>query len=100
MTDLKPCTLCGAHPTWSDIYGARCPTSSCPQSDGGWWEESWNNWNTRPAQELPEGYREEGGTLYSRFGAVATWYPNGRIKASTNYKHAEALAIWLQRRAK
>ena len=53
-----------------------------------------------PVPELPEGYREKNGTLYSRFSKVATWHPNGRIKASTNYKHAKALAIWLQRRSK
>ena len=70
------------------------------------------DWNTRPAPELPEGYREafSGKAELHAHGEVhgwrivATWnekynymsFPGNRL----DLEHAPALAIWLQRRAK
>ena len=79
MTDLKPCP--------------DCPTYAVCEHCGA-------SHDTRPAPELPEGYREdEEGNLYFGTVCLAVVDNCGRLMTSVLEHEFPVLAIWLQRRS-
>ena len=97
--ELKPCPLCGGRAL--EYEGrANCRNRDCLMYYD--WP-SVERWNNRPAPELPEGYRVEGDTLFKGEVRIAILYPNGDLSLRSRNlgnEDAQALAIWLQRRAR
>ena len=100
MSELKPCPFCGGEAMRSCIPGAvkcmQCGASTIV-----------DNWNTRPAPELPEGYSmRDGSSVYHLWhgDTLLAWFTFGDnlelTDEGSNGKHAQALAIWLQKRAR
>ena len=117
MTDLKPCPFCGGE--GREVGG--CASTACSACGSYSREEvrcvqcnasavDAEDWNTRPVPELLEGYREEcrSTALHLMRRDVAGEYTVAIWRTSHNYlafpgngmddSHAQALAIWLQRR--
>ena len=102
MGDLKPCPFCGGKAIDS-FRGVGCADDFCP---GVHIRCSESEWNTRPAPELPEGYRETNETHWQKlfFGderVASIGSADGQLLApNVPKRHLLALAIWLQRRSK
>ena len=124
MSDLKPCLICNVQPGYhhfEDLCWLECPECDC-QANGmcDSYDEAdakWNELHTRPTPELPDGYRVEdhgngGETLWTPQGhPLMVWGMDGSVEGwySVSFntdvteeaaEHAQALAIWLQRRSK
>lgn len=109
MTDLKPCPFCGggAHAERSEHGGfnVTCTHCGCRVHDS----NEFDQWNTRPVPELPDGYTCNRHVLFFEGAAIATigiesgrLYFGGMVTdhiglRSLEPEHLPALAIWLQR---
>jgi len=102
MSDLKPCPFCGGAAMRSCIPG----TAKCLECGA---STIVNNWNTRPAPELPEGFMDREGVLYVidspflQHFRLAWFEGDGTLYLDRQFcprSQAQALAIWLQRRSK
>jgi hypothetical protein len=98
MSDLK-CPDCGGTVTVNNEWAeCECCHFSCDT-------DKLEN-HTRPAPELPEGYREEHGDLwFEKDGQYLAWFSERTARVylrndSLEARHLQALAIWLQRRSK
>ena len=98
MSDLKPCPFCGGEAYQTCIVG----TVKCLQCGA---STIVDNWNTRATPELPKGYRTRDhlSVNYALFygDKFLAWFTFGDNLELTDEgargKHAQALAIWLQR---
>jgi len=110
MSDLKPCPFCGGSEDYEPfedddgfIICSFC-AARAPHTE---------RWNTRPAPELPEGYKldDDGGDLIDDAGDPLAYDVGGGKVAIVDINHGgdvaelnadqvRALCIWLQRRSK